>query len=61
MSNRYVQMSVTQDDFDIIRRQAFEEKLTLSELLEKTVKFYLEKGGGVEERIKKSISKQKGK
>ena len=56
MSTRYVQMAVPQEDFDVIRRQAFEEKLTLSELLEKAVKLYILKGK--EESVKVKSKKK---
>jgi len=56
MNVRYIQTAVTQENYDRIARGAFDEKLTLSDFVEKAVLFYLDERRnkvGQEIRIKK--------
>jgi hypothetical protein len=43
MSIRYIQTAVSQDLYDKVARCAFDEKLTLSDLLTKAIISYLER------------------
>jgi len=52
MSVRYIQMGVSQEDYDKVASGAFKEKLTLSEFLEKAVIFYLKNCEKEEDKLK---------